>query len=168
MEKHKEQVRKVLKFIEMKKEYQRVMTFRLHLSVQDDHYHHHFRRSRRRRETSGADKRSVGKNLRRNHVLALQSDVHEKYGHGEVKPDWKGEPATLFSEFSPAGRLCSRIHNDGGLSLYSPSVGIRPNLLQHKPVVFSQTTTTVFYSVLQVSPFHSNLFFQRATGHTSS
>ena len=77
--------------------------------------------------------------------------AHEEYGHDELKPVIQEEPATYFSEFSQARHWSCRIHNDGGLPLYSPSVGSYSNLFEHKPVVFSQTMTTVFYSALQVN-----------------
>ena len=87
------------------------------------------RRFCRRRETSGADKRSVGKSLRRVHASLFAAMRMKSMGMMSSNQMCRKSPPH-FSEFS------SRIHNDGGLTLYSPSVGIHSNLLQHNPVVF--------------------------------
>ena len=84
-------------------------------------------------------------------ISTFAAMAHEEYGHDEFKPVIKEEPATYLSEFSQARHWSCRIHNDGGLSLYSPSGGSHSNLFQLKPVVFSQTMTTVFNSALQVN-----------------
>ena len=112
---HKEQVRKVLKSIEMEgipasddiasspSVYKMTVTIATSDGIVSDAI---------RAQTNEASEKTFDEYM----GLPLRSDAHE-YGHDELRPDWWEEPAAFFSEFPCARHLYSRIHNDGGLSL---------------------------------------------------